>query len=103
MAHLLRRNPRTAWHRVENEVLIISSDTNTLTVLNDPGARIWELLETQMGVDELAMHLVDEFEVDAVTARRDVERFVDDLRKGNLVLTDSLPPRVSSPVGKGAT
>lgn len=85
---MLRRNDRTAWRRVENEVLIISSDSNTLTVLNDTGARVWELLDSPASVDALAVAIADEFEVDEPSARRDIESFVADLSKRRLIVVE---------------
>ncbi len=82
---MLRRNSRTAWRRVEDEVIIISSDSNGLTVLNDTGARIWELLDSDRSADELAAFLVSEFEVELDRARSDIEEFASDMRRRKLI------------------
>lgn len=86
----LQRNSKAAWRRVEGEVLIVSSERNSLTVLNDTAARVWELLDTNRTEEELAKALCDEFEVDFPSARRDVTVFVDDL------LTRGLLRRIES-------
>lgn len=82
----LKRSDRIAWRRVQAEVLIISSDTNRLTVLNDTGARVWELLDAHETADALAAALVGEFEVDRERAERDVAAFIEEMRKRALIV-----------------
>lgn len=84
MMHIAR-NERTAWRRIENEVLIISSDTNKLTILNDTGARVWELLEQPQPIDHLVHKIASEFEVTVDDAQRDVCSFIDDLTQRGLL------------------
>lgn len=85
MSAMLRRSPTTAWKRLGDELLIVASDTNTLTVLNDTGARVWELLEQARSLDELVATIVEEFAVDEGAARRDVAQFVEALDRQQLV------------------
>lgn len=81
-----KRSDRIAWRRVQDEVLIISSDTNRLTVLNGTGGRVWELLEAHETADALATALVQEFEVDAGRASKDVSAFLREMRERDLIV-----------------
>ena len=54
-------------------------DMNGLIVLNDTGAYLWELLEQDRTVHELATALAERFDVSIETARSDVEIFLDEI------------------------
>lgn len=56
-----------------------------LLTTNDVGAFLVELLKFDTTVDTLTERLMEEFEVDAVTAEKDVADFVDQLQKLDLV------------------
>jgi hypothetical protein len=62
-------------------MLIISSDSNMLTILNDTGARVWELLGEELSIEEIAAVICLEFACSEPTARSDVETFVGEMRK----------------------
>lgn len=80
------RSNRLASQRVDDEMLIISSDSNKLTILNDTGARVWELLETERTVDDIVRIICAEFECDLARVEADVETFLADLeRRGHVV------------------
>ncbi len=80
----LRRSADTAWRRVDDEVAVISMDANRIRLLNRIGSFLWERCEGAT-VHELAEAVCARYEVDAETARRDVDAFVDDLRARGLV------------------
>ena len=82
----VKRSTRVAWRRIEDEVVVVSSDQNNLTILNDTAARVWELLEGTRSLDQLtdAIHL--EFEVSREVARADVGKFVGELQTRGLIL-----------------
>jgi hypothetical protein len=82
---LIQRNRRTAWRRVEDEVVIVSSETNALTILNETAGRVWELLGEPRTYEELATALSLEFDVEVGQARRDVADLVADLRLSKLI------------------
>ena len=85
MMTLFRRSPQTAWRRVQDEVLIVATQGNRLSVLNDTAARVWELLDHDVSSDDIATALSQEFDVDEATARRDVELLLAELLERNLV------------------
>ena len=72
------RNPRIAARVVDGKALIVVIDQKQLHTLNAVGTRIWELCDGR-SVAAIADALVAEFEVDAMTALRDVQRFVAEL------------------------
>ena len=54
-------------------------DLNGLITLNDTGAYVWELLAQERTADELASAVAERFDVDAVTARADVQSFLNEI------------------------
>jgi hypothetical protein len=62
-------------------------DLNGLITLNETAASIWEMLAEERRVDELAAVVEAQFEVDAATARADVETFVAQIRQLGLLET----------------
>ena len=60
-------------------------DFGSLISTNGVGYFIWKQLQTPKTMDELVDAVVNEFDVDAGTARTDTEQFVEQLRKHRLV------------------
>ena len=50
-----------------------------MVTINDTGAYIWELLEQEKTLDDLAEALMERYAVDLETARSDVEAFTEKL------------------------
>ena len=57
-----------------------------MMTLNDTGLFLWELLQEEHSQDELVQALVEEYDVDAPTARADVEAFLQQLQKPGILL-----------------
>jgi hypothetical protein len=73
------RSERIAHRVVEGEALVMVVDRKQLHRLNEVGSRVFELCDGQTTVDAIVEVIVDEFTVDAETARADVERFISEL------------------------
>lgn len=54
---------------------------NGMAVLNELGAFLWERLPQAQQVEELTAAILAEYDVDAETAGRDVEEFLENLRQ----------------------
>jgi hypothetical protein len=86
----VQRAHDTAWRRVEDEVAIISMDVNRIRLLNRVGSFLWERCDNAT-VGELVDALCARYEVDAESARRDVEAFIEDLHGRGLLTTEAAP------------
>lgn len=53
--------------------------------MNAVAKAIWNLLESPHTEQELVEKLLEEFEVDEQTCRREVVEFIDNLQKNNLI------------------
>ena len=56
---------------------------NGLISVNEVGAFLWELLQNEVTIDELVAAVLNEYDVDEVTAREDIQEFLDALAQGH--------------------
>ena len=70
---------------LEGEAVLLDLETKRYYRLNATAARIWKGLEQSLEPPQIVAVLVDEFDVDAATARAEVERALVDLRARGLV------------------
>lgn len=63
-----------------DETIVLSLPSSRYFTITGVGTRLFELLAEDTSLDELVETIVDEYEVDPVTARRDIEAFLDRLR-----------------------
>jgi hypothetical protein len=80
------RDPGLPFQRMDEDAIVINPQTREVHLLNGTAARIWELLETPLSIDDLVGALGSEFDAEPAALRSEVETFVADLRgKGLLV------------------
>jgi hypothetical protein len=86
-----KRNPKTAWRTIAGEGVILSLDTKMLRGLNPVGARVWELIDGQRSVEEIAGQIAQEFSVEIDRSLSDIQAFTNELLSKGLVepATDS--------------
>lgn len=58
---------------------------NGMITLNDSGAFFWECLKEETTFDEIVSRVLEEYEIDEQTVKKDVEKFLDMLRENNLL------------------
>lgn len=68
-----------AWQRVDGEWVLLSLVRNELIGINEVGGRVWDLVDAERSLDEIARLVAAEFDVEHAVALRDVERFVAEL------------------------
>lgn len=70
---------------IAGETILIPSGAaaqkfNGLVTVNSIGAYIWDVLSRPTDLETLVSRITEEYEVDAETARRDAEAFLQELR-----------------------
>lgn len=70
---------------IGDETIVLSLPTSRYFTITGVGARVFELLTEDTSLDELVGTIVEEYEVDTATARRDIEAFLDRLHDAQLV------------------
>ena len=64
---------------VGEELIMMSAEKGTYIGLTHVGARIWEMIESPLSVEEVCRQLVREFDVAADVCRAEVEAFLNEL------------------------
>ena len=62
-----------------------SNDFNGMIQLNSTGAFIWEQLQTDKTKEEFLGLVLDKYELTEQQAKKDIDLFIDKLRKDNLL------------------
>ena len=68
-------------------------DFNGLITLNEVGAFLWNKLQNDITIDGLVQEVLNEYEVDEDTARKDIQEFVDYLQKADIICQDGETPK----------
>jgi hypothetical protein len=71
--------------RTGDELVLLSLDRELYFGLDPVGARMWELLSTSATVADAFRRLLDEYEVDPVSLRADLEKLLAQLEDSGLV------------------
>jgi Coenzyme PQQ synthesis protein D (PqqD) len=71
--------------RLGDEVAILELDRGVYYGLNDTGSFLWNLMQKPVRVNEMRAALVEEFDVDAEIAEKDLLRVLGDLRDAGLI------------------
>ena len=83
---ILAKAPTMAWRVIDGEAVILSMETKVLRGLNPVGSRVWELIDGQRSVEEIAHVIVEEFDAAPREAAQDVRGFVQELLDKGLVI-----------------
>jgi hypothetical protein len=81
----MRRKDGTLARLVGDEIIVLHVDSGRYFELNNVAAFVWELLETEIEVDDIVAQVEQTFDIDTQTAVRDVHAFLDELRARDLV------------------
>ncbi len=68
-----------------DEVAILGLDQGIYYGLNPTGARIWELVRTPIKVKDIHRVIVEEYDIDEETARKDLLEVLTQLREAALI------------------
>ena len=67
---------QVAYRVVEDSAVLVSPEDSQLYWLNPVASRVWELADGQNTVEDIAVLLCQDYEVDRETALRDTEEMV---------------------------
>lgn len=80
-------SPEVLSSKIDEEVILMSIEADSYFGLDPVASRIWEILSTQpASVDELVAAMMEEYETDEETCRKDVQDFIDDMSGRKLIL-----------------
>ncbi len=81
----LTKSEKIPWRLIEEEAILLDLDEGEVLRLNPVGAEIWNAIDGTRSVAEIVAHICRTFEVSHRTARRDVDRFLKQLLRHELV------------------
>ena len=79
------QNTDTAVRKIEDAFYVMHPDTSELHNFNDVGARVWERVDGQRTVAEIAAVIAGEYEVELAVAETDILAFLDELLHKDLI------------------
>jgi hypothetical protein len=88
-ARVQRRSHLLANELSDSEAVMLDIESGTYFGLRDVAKAVWDRLERPVTVEALCVELLEEFEVDPQTCRRDVDSFLADLDAKGLIDVDA--------------
>jgi hypothetical protein len=77
--------------KVGEELVMMSAVSGKYVGLSEVGARIWEVIDTPLSLDEVCARLCAEYDVAPDTCRAEVESFLKELNQHGAVALDPAP------------
>ena len=81
------RNSKIAWQNIQDKVVLVSPKTMRIHIIHGSGGSVWEHLKKSRSEDELAELIFEEYDTTIESAKKDVQIFLDKLKKESLVLS----------------
>lgn len=79
------RSTEVSARRIGDETIVLHLTASRYYSITGIGSRLFQLLADEHTADELVNVIVDEYDIDATTARRDVDAFLGKLRDARLL------------------
>lgn len=73
------------WREIDSDIVILDGRDATYLTLNGSGALLWRLLATDATREELVEALLENYEVDHLTATADIDAFLATLSEQGLL------------------
>ena len=73
------------WRRIGDDIVVIKDDGLSTHVLNKTAAFIWEMCNGDFGIDEIATHLCEHFDVSFEEVRADVRETIEKLTQAGIM------------------
>ncbi|MEJ2265937.1 MAG: PqqD family protein [Anaerolineales bacterium] len=83
--------PGVVGRLVEDEAVLVLPERGEVKVLNEVGARIWDLANGQRAVSAIAALICEEYEVDLEVAASDTLEFLADLESRGVIRVSDKP------------
>lgn len=84
---VIRRSDRTAWQKFEAEWVVMDVPTRTLLGLNELGGQVWDRLDGEQSLDQIAHALARAYGQPVARVQRDIVAFAQSLLERGCVQT----------------
>jgi len=82
---MYRQVEHVEWQQFDDESILLNVETGIYFRLNEVGSFIWPLLDGRHSESEIIAAVLDAFQIDEKSARRDFREFVQRLEKEGLL------------------
>lgn len=79
------RSTEVSARTIGDETIVLHLTGSRYFSITGVGSRVFQLLTQERTLDELVDVIVDEYDIDATTARRDIDAFLGKLRDARLL------------------
>ena len=85
---IISRNNNLLSTKIDGEMAMMSIENNAYYSLNSVAVDIWELIETPISLDNIVSKLVNKYEVEPDTCKKEVSELIQELVAQKLVNVD---------------
>ncbi len=82
----ISRNPKIAWQRIEDKIVVINPQKRKVHILSGSGVSIWEHLSSSKTLEDIIKLILEEYEIDEAKAIQDIKSFIELLGEKELVI-----------------
>jgi hypothetical protein len=86
-----RKNGKVTWRTLGNDCILLHLKSGIYYTLNEEGRLFWESLDGKKRLSEIQEIIMDNYEVDAETLRKDLVELIQDMIQEDLVEFDENP------------
>jgi hypothetical protein len=81
---IYRRNPNMVFREIAGEMILVpinrkAEEANSIFLLNETGALIWEFTDGVRSLDQIADRILEEYQAERETVENDLEQYVRDM------------------------
>jgi hypothetical protein len=87
----LSRNLEIITNEIDDEILMMSIEDGKYYGLNPVGSEIWKLIEEPKTLEEVIPALMEIFEIDEDSCRKESLEFIESMIKNNIILAEASP------------
>lgn len=87
-AKRIRRNTDLAWQEVDKVTVVVTPRTKKIHILSGSGSDVFRLLKNPATIEEIISFVCTEYEVAQEQAQLDMEKFIDDLIRAQIVFVE---------------
>jgi Coenzyme PQQ synthesis protein D (PqqD) len=80
-----RRNPSAGFRIFEGQAVVVLPDEAEVNVLNEVGARVWELIDGERSVQSIVDQICEEYDMGREQVERDVRELLGNLNEHRMI------------------
>lgn len=80
-----RRNPSAGFRIFEGQAVVVLPDEAEVNVLNEVGARVWELIDGERSVESIVDQICEEYDMGREQVERDVRELLGNLNDHRMI------------------